>query len=1470
MALQHQPASWILSLTIILAVAATTAVAQDTNFLEESFRSPEYEVALKKLASGTLPFKLNPKSMDIEVIDQNEAYNRLSNLGKKVKQLLKSGQTQEASQIILAELPSVSNTWLSPEIISLLTNSATQLQKSIAKDPMLLPILIKQIEALEEAPETKAAMLDIVGASDKARAAYAAISVDDEEISFAIGLHQIRLLRAKDFDQLPSLLKFAPDSQQTEHVLAAALGRAKTFELKIKFMNNLSKYLEQVKLPTQSNLRWIPRLEWVFNSRVYGEHQMPPLWQPNAGHSNSIIGIPSDAKMNNTRLEAYKRLCKATLRHPSQAAWGFSRLSALADMRSEFDSNADLIASAKAALKTSQEPTPLGSFGGNLNGPRFYTPELYLARTLWKDGTRIPELPKKISARIELLAVLLAAERGEFQMKSQALIKDSSLIETYYLNYQLIEENQLAIAARRMQEVMKISLERNVGAEETLEMTLSLVTSEAGIEASSLAQFGEMFLDTLNAIAKEEGADRIDEILERLAMAYLGSPEERSNVRERLPAKNVTVCWAQVPPAVQYVELLNKMTTKPSLTFSAIKKAEALDILDRINLYRWLPNDDFKNNPKNIIERLDRSPMLGELVDFRCYPRETGLDFHQTYPPSPTLLDWVVAELTKLDTATKKPFLDYLAQKKSFGSKLVFALLNNDSSPALAKVLKAHLDEIKALPDSQKKELAVFVNPKLPESFEELRVTLAEALTDANDERLEMFKVAFLKNPASSSWLMETRLIDLFSQLCQDDPDKALEALRLTVDLHQEAIPEKPWEREKYLSRSSSVASELFKNLLIKRTTDDGKKIAEFYLRALADNRIQSSLIVDERLLNPRFSSGNTVQEKLNRFKDALEWIAQIYPDQLAEEYLFIATLERYGWVSHRGQAATRTSQFHNEVLAVFSPEKQAIVASALTLGANSRDWVFYSSKTPKWTNPQIAAAFNEVRLRIKNEALPMNLRLALASIVCKKCWIYTPPGLVNDCAKLLAEAWAQDALVSNTQAEAILKVFSYFKTNEKRAAIARRLVVSWQNRVARLEQILETELTQHDQTFRWIFGLAATLDDKAFDTFKEENGKKLNASSAKGSLPLLVKAGMIEEAVAILGYSKSKILQHIRSDRDILFDKNLAEHLPRFIEQIESPEDQILAEVFLNNRPSDPFDPSLQSRAERFTALAERVSQTPFSGLKAKSTIYQSLAQEKATAPLLAEGLLEVAELDRLPEIVKTSEVYAWNNFATVLIHTILAAEKFDLALETLRNIEQQSKAHPRPYRNIWHSFSQGISDAVSTHRDNPEALAAMLPLTNYIATLPPEYGLSIRDRAGNYARNIFCHALLDRMDAWKEWRNSLEPSVQKELDELWYSHNSWIIGLANTRTPQNTSLEHRLALMKRILSQKEIVGTRGTLYKKSIQQLQKTGFFSTADLRQIGAELVKEIPDGGNAKKALEGVLHGSLPSNPANGHE
>ena len=104
--------------------------------------------------------------------------------------------------------------------------------------------------------------------------------------------------------------------------------------------------------------------------------------------------------------------------------------------------------------------------------------------------------------------------------------------------------------------------------------------------------------------------------------------------------------------------------------------------------------------------------------------------------------------------------------------------------------------------------------------------------------------------------------------------------------------------------------------------------------------------------------SSGSASEEMAQLKDALVWITEIYPKDLPEEYLLIATMGRWGWVSSQGDEATRTAQFREDLLAALPPHFRAIVETGLILGARSPTREETTKRSPffsiGWNTPRI------------------------------------------------------------------------------------------------------------------------------------------------------------------------------------------------------------------------------------------------------------------------------------------------------------------------------------------------------------------------------------------------------------------------------------------------------------------------------------------------------------------------------------
>ena len=103
-------------------------------------------------------------------------------------------------------------------------------------------------------------MFDIIGVKDNARTLYKKVLAADPDSPLVIRLHLIRLLGTVDSKQLTGLLKGQADPNKIRDALSSAFHSSKTFKQSIGFINELSKYLEQVAITPEDRFEWASQL----------------------------------------------------------------------------------------------------------------------------------------------------------------------------------------------------------------------------------------------------------------------------------------------------------------------------------------------------------------------------------------------------------------------------------------------------------------------------------------------------------------------------------------------------------------------------------------------------------------------------------------------------------------------------------------------------------------------------------------------------------------------------------------------------------------------------------------------------------------------------------------------------------------------------------------------------------------------------------------------------------------------------------------------------------------------------------------------------------------------------------------------------------------------------------------------------------------------------------------------------------
>ena len=471
------------------------------------------------------------------------------------------------------------------------------------------------------------------------------------------------------------------------------------------------------------------------------------------------------------------------------------------------------------------------------------------------EGNDFSELSETQRAQIARLEKLLSAPPADFAALSQALMEDKTLKEirppSPVEGAIVREESPSLIATRRLNEVLLIWNERQNDAD-IGSLILSWARTGKGVAYSH--QITKIVVNYMRKAAYTEGSEKLRGFLEELTTIFLGVPSERARALEALPDINTDVSWAIEPMVAKYLAILKLMVGEPVLIFPAIEKAAELGLMERLRIHEWIEDSDFKTIPQEVIARLNLSPLVGDLAEFRVIPRSSGLYFPSNFPKEATLFDWVVVEIGKLSAEDQKPFLDFLKEKKTFGAEVMLALLSKEPKSRLAALLKERKNEISELSDERKKEMAAFVIPKLAKDGAEVRAFFEEALVDENEIELEKFKESLMPGEETSRTTRGNEPGEVFLRFYQQDAELALRALRVAQSAQEEGKAKVAMNSSTGRDLQESWVSDLLER--IDRginPPEQGRTGTKFYLKVLADEKLAPSLIVNSRLLTPEF-----------------------------------------------------------------------------------------------------------------------------------------------------------------------------------------------------------------------------------------------------------------------------------------------------------------------------------------------------------------------------------------------------------------------------------------------------------------------------------------------------------------------------------------------------------------------------------------------------------------------------------------
>ncbi|MFK5922604.1 MAG: hypothetical protein QM496_10525 [Verrucomicrobiota bacterium] len=1358
---------------------------------------------------------------------------------------------------ISEELPKWAVTWLDDKGEAILRPKADALRKQLSSDAELKQKVRLQIEKFKNdedySPAMQAAMLDIIGEYGEAFDLYRKMVDARKKSSITISKHLIRILHIKKA-QLALEDKKREVVRYSVEELTFSLPGQPHFEDGIALLEELTAYLKN-NPPEElgESLSWVKKIEQKFSSFRFGDVLMPPIWAPQ-DLPVRFKGLPPWPEEIELRQDTYWGFCREALRFPGISAWAFSRLAAMSDLQGNFKNNDELLAQAKFAILTDKIAANFGSIppgyvqgydAGKLKA-RFHSPDLYLAYHYWKHPQDVPDdLPEGVRDRFDLLA----CEATDFMKLANELIRknipDDSEQVMRGLGKEIFTSDYLT---QRFSEVLKIWEIRDCDAR-IIKGLMQLEKELVKKRYFSVSQSELSLIRFLDLTARHRDPGKVDEALEKLASVYLGPPDQRAEALKILPSEGEFVNWVP-PPPVRYVDLLKKMVFYPSLIFPAHRKATEIGVANRIITRSWIQRKDVENHPSRVIEKLKWSPLMEDLPDFRLLATASYEFMNLSYDREATIFGNLVKIIRELPPKQQKLYRDYFTSQKSFGVELMLAALAKNQGEALQDFLKSKLEVIRKQEEIFKQELALFALPKLPKSGSgEIEEVISGTFPKANKARLEVLEKRIRNESMLASNSDRSQLLAL---ILQNDPDEAFETLRRVAAIIKERGPIDDYEKQAFLRRDFSWLFDFLRD--VRYHLKDERVFYKFYLRVLADAKLGKGLFIDDLWLTPKFDMGNGPEAEQKQFEQGLLWAAENLPDSLPAEYLIFSSIGRWGWVSSTGRPGVSTDEFLQRVGKNFSGEQRKMIAASLILGKNNVEWRFRDLSEPGWKDPAVAEAFVEMGKRIANEKLPFNLRLALAREICDNCQFHTPMDLRLSFARLLAQAWEEDVQVKGGEEDSILHLFVYGGRNPEWAEVADRLLKAWRNRIEKMDGEYGEVIQLYSQSPGWLVGLAAARGDEGnLNWLLGARWEKNLASTPLEPLSALIREGEVKRALRYAQNSSEYFIRKKNANRRVLFDRQLAKHLPDFLGKIEDLEFRAVLAAYIAFLEADHFDPEMPVKEERILAVAKSVGELDFKNTEYRNAVLTFIGKDSAAAAQLTEKYIAAARINDLKAVFKSKEKYSWKFIAHPMIVGLVAAGEYDHALEVLKKIAAQTEAKNQSYDRIWEVLSDAVSDGVTLCQNDPNKLAGMLEITSYMAALSDQRIPSVRTRAANYARNIYSHARVDRMEEWQDWRRGLDPEVRKKLDRDWFKKSGWAINLTATRMPHDAPVGQRIALMQAMLSLPEIIGKSGSLYSHAMTNLQKSGLFDADEFLLHGEAVASVIPDGGHAWRAL-----------------
>ncbi|MGK0188092.1 MAG: tetratricopeptide (TPR) repeat protein [Verrucomicrobiales bacterium] len=495
------------------------------------------------------------------------------------------------------------------------------------------------------------------------------------------------------------LLKDFPQKnlQQYGSTLSNLLQNQRDFFERLELVELIQFFLDTLEPDLTGNLSWatnvLSPLTGEFYSddiRVMGVHQTSGGY----GFQDAAQEKRSEeaAKM---RAALHAKLCESMLRHPSLATAGFASLSGFAGLP-ERRTEQELIALARKIL--SSEYSPDQSFYYSHPTSSNQLPQLTPAQYLFKQAVDNGSM-KVIDTEIVPVLEKLGKTQMAASLKAFSGLYSCTSEDYFAVASAIVEKGVEGINSDTMINYVQSAARQRGFETDLVPLVLSVVRSMRDL-SSSVPYSATNYV---TSIYNSGGAPVTRSFIDAVSEIYLGPLEGQP----AFVAKHFSGGYQQGKPsghAYTFKEFLERLSSPMGVTMLAVDKYlncgyAAINDSDMANRFEnSVRRTRFDDSYPATFQMLDESPWLKSVEDFQVWPMR--------HISAGSCYAHLITQMRQ-SSSIRKRMLEHVESSKpeTFGKNLMLACFESDPSAGVNRVLAKHLEKLEKLPIPRQKEM---------------------------------------------------------------------------------------------------------------------------------------------------------------------------------------------------------------------------------------------------------------------------------------------------------------------------------------------------------------------------------------------------------------------------------------------------------------------------------------------------------------------------------------------------------------------------------------------------------------------------------------------------------------------------------------------------------------------------------------------------------------------------------------------